>query len=143
MSKVPTRDLDYLTDWRGNECRVGDLIVYPSMSGRSCEIVEGVVTRIYEAQREWYGFQGIRPENDPWYPRVRVQPTGRGSRSFYRTDHVLEWLDAEGNVVEWEDAVWDPQTNARLHREAPIPLKEVILTVVENVTLLTPEHGTC
>jgi hypothetical protein len=37
---------DTLTDWRGNTYTIGDRVLYPRTSGRSCEIQEGRITKI-------------------------------------------------------------------------------------------------
>lgn len=36
------------TDWRGNDYTEGDTILYARMSGRSCEMAEGVVVELRE-----------------------------------------------------------------------------------------------
>ncbi|WP_282203928.1 hypothetical protein [Kitasatospora fiedleri] len=78
-----------LTDWRGAEYGVGDIVLYPRMSGRSCEMQEGTVTDIYVAVRdpETYGWkrlaEGATPDGQPTEMRVQILPT-RSSREFFR-----------------------------------------------------------
>ncbi|MFG1709197.1 hypothetical protein ACFLIM_39000 [Nonomuraea sp. M3C6] len=122
-----------LTDWRGNPYTVGTLIFYPRMSGRSCEIQEGEVLDIYEAvydrrtYRGWMRYDAANPdhEGEERETRVKVQPTGRSSRDFYRTNHQVK-RDEHGEIVRDENGrtVWEKA-------EA----KPVTLTVIDNVTV--------
>jgi hypothetical protein len=97
-----------LTDWRGNEYGVGDTILYARMSGRSCEISEATVVDIWETYQADGSWKWLRLEEGQEPPmrqywnygtrenetrpanvetRVKVQPTGRDSRSFGRDDY--------------------------------------------------------
>lgn len=126
-----------LTDWRGNEYGAGDTIFYPRMSGRSCEIVEATVVDIWETYRADGSWKWLRleegqepPERVYWNyktlenemrpaeteTRVKVQPNGRGSRSFYRTDYKMV-ENAEGGYDKVDTGI-----------------KPVTLNIIENVT---------
>ncbi|MGI5281692.1 hypothetical protein ACQEVF_59125 [Nonomuraea polychroma] len=129
-----------LTDWRGNPYTVGTTIYYPRMSGRSCEIQEGVVIDIWDAVWDrdvfkWVRFNPDKPSHQDVtgrdrQTRVKVQPTGRGSRNFYRSDSRLV-TDEHGEVVRDETgrAVWEKTE-----------LKPVTLMIIENVTVATCTH---
>jgi hypothetical protein len=138
-----------LTDWRGNEYGVGDKVIYGRMSGRSVEMQEAVVAEIYRAYQDnetykWKrlaeddeipfmriyqqlgpdprGDWGYLPTGDPVEitVRVRVQPTGKGSRSFYRDDYTASWPDGyEGKMIV-----------------TPHDPKPVTLIIIENITKL-------
>ncbi|MFI6497146.1 hypothetical protein [Nonomuraea typhae] len=129
-----------LTDWRGNPFTIGTTIFYPRMSGRSCEIQEGVVIDIWDAvyDRDVYRWVRFNPEkishqdatgNDR-QTRVKVHPTGRGSRNFYRSDQRLV-TDEQGEYVRDEHgrAVWES-----------VDLKPVTLMIIENITVVTCTH---
>lgn len=112
MSKANEREVESAIDWRGHEYAVGDTVIYPRMSGRSCEIQEGVVEKIVEydspRSRAVQDATGtvIRDENDRvTYERVievgrkvRIRPT-RNSRRFYRWDEKAVWIQIASNVT--------------------------------------------
>ncbi|MEU7096037.1 hypothetical protein [Kitasatospora aureofaciens] len=127
-----------LTDWRGNEYGVGDIILYPRISGRSCEISEATVVDIWETYRGDRGWKRLAegepvPEKEYWnyaegaYERrpaateirVKVQPNGRGSRQFYRTDYDYK-RTPEGSYERVETGI-----------------KPVTLNIIENITAVT------
>lgn len=90
------------TDWRGNEYGVGDLVIYARMSGRCVEMVEARVLDIWRVFRnddwkwerlpdgtrspklkgtwnyETRSYDDIQDPDDEL--RVKLQPTGKGSR---------------------------------------------------------------
>lgn len=61
----------FIEDFQGNKIYPGDTIVYAAMSGRSCQLTEGVLL-------------GLLIKESPYSERkvltARVQPTGRNSR---------------------------------------------------------------
>lgn len=78
----------HMTDWRGRSYQTGDGIVYPRMSGRSCEMSDGMVTDIWETRRDREKWEWVRKdpgapwqEGDEW--RVQIQPYN-SSRDFGR-----------------------------------------------------------
>ena len=114
-----------LTDWRGNEYGVGDMIVYPRASGRSVEMSDGVVTDIYKVYYspeayKWKRFDGAEPPDTGrsarTATRVQVKPTGLGSRGFWRGD----WREYR--------AVRDGEKQAEI--------KPVTICNIENVTVV-------
>lgn len=98
----------HLTDWRGAEYGTGDLVLYPRVSGRCVEMMEGTVVEVYQVYYDDEDrCQWVRLEPDQLAPfekvytrdllervdgdtrmrteyRVRIRPTGRGSRDFHR-----------------------------------------------------------
>lgn len=73
-----------MIDWRGNEYDVGDIIAYPRMSGRSCEVVEAEVLEIGEERTHQYSGEKTRT--------VWVRPM-RSSRFRFGLDQERpEWL---------------------------------------------------
>jgi hypothetical protein len=124
-----------MTDWRGNEYDTGSLIVYPAMSGRSCEIVEAVVVEVYGVVRneKTYGQRRAADGEQPKSIRARVQPTGRGSRRFYRSTERTDWIDDEGNVVP--SGEWRPGLTMR---RTPTSPRAVTLTILDNITVVSP-----
>ena len=91
-----------INDWRGHSYEVGDLVLYPRMSGRSVEMMEATVVDIWRVfyndsfewqrlpegeraskmKKEWNGetreFVSLGIPDDEL--RVKLQPTGAGSR---------------------------------------------------------------
>ncbi|MFI6485211.1 hypothetical protein ACIBH1_45385 [Nonomuraea sp. NPDC050663] len=126
-----------LTDWRGNPYTVGTTVLYPRMSGRSCEICEGVVVDIWEAVYDRKLYKWVRANPDKLAHqavtgrdremRVKIQPNGRGSRDFYRSDSRAA-RDENG------DYVYDDDGHMVFEK---VDLKPVTLTIIENVTVLT------
>ncbi|WP_157536531.1 hypothetical protein [Kitasatospora mediocidica] len=124
-----------LTDWRGNEYGVGDTILYARMSGRSCEISEATVVDIWRTYSDKgrynrlaegeeapsvqiFNFATREHETRParTETRVKVQPNGRGSRDFYRTDYAYV-KNAEGDYERVETSI-----------------KPVTLNIIANIT---------
>ncbi|WP_424533677.1 hypothetical protein ACOZ38_25410 [Sphaerisporangium viridialbum] len=135
---TPETEPRTITDWRGNPYTVGTTIFYPRMSGRSCEMAEAVVVDIYDVV--WGCDDKIRWERfDPENPahqaasgrnrvtRVKVQPTGRGSRDFYRSDRRIV-KDENGETVRNDEgyAVWEKTD-----------IKPVTLMIINNITVPT------
>lgn len=110
------------TDFRGNEYKVGDIILYPRMSGRSCEMQEAIVLEIKEFEDTRWIWNPYYDKNVPPHPvtnprtldekftnfKVRVQPT-RSSRDFYRTgtgagdnknDVKAVWISIVENIAK-------------------------------------------
>lgn len=101
-----------VTDFRGNTFTVGDTVLYPRMSGRSCELQEGVVVELKPFEDFRY-FDNPKwgEEGEPRWVRedftnhkVRIQPT-RSSR-FHRTGTDWRgeavkpvWIQLGENVV--------------------------------------------
>ncbi|MEV4749026.1 hypothetical protein AB0K21_21830 [Streptosporangium sp. NPDC049248] len=131
-----------LTDWRGNSYTVGTRVFYPRMSGRSCEIQEGTVLDIWDAVYDFDKFRWVH--FDPDNPRhqkisgrdrvtkVKVQPTGRGSRDFYRSNKQHK-KDNDGKLLYGDDG-WPVMEDA--------DAKPVTLAIIENITVVcTHEDG--
>lgn len=98
-----------MIDWRGHPYTIGSTIFYPRMSGRSVEIQEGRVVDIWDAvydldRYKWVRYDPAKPvefTGDP-VTRVKVMPTGKGSRNFYRTGETYQ-RDASGELVFDDD----------------------------------------
>jgi hypothetical protein len=58
---------DVLQDWRGNAYTIGDRILYPRMSGRSCEMQEGRVTKINRDDKGKVSSVGVQPHRSSRY----------------------------------------------------------------------------
>jgi hypothetical protein len=54
MTKPDEIDHQKFTDWRGNIIEIGDMIVFPTMSGRSALLNIGIVRRIYIKKSDDY-----------------------------------------------------------------------------------------
>lgn len=69
-------------DFRGNEIRVGDTVLYPRMSGRSCEMTEAEVVDIIAHEK------GRRVENPAWeeWRERRKAATPDGERWYNQPD---------------------------------------------------------
>ncbi|MGW0061429.1 hypothetical protein ACWDTT_16065, partial [Streptosporangium sandarakinum] len=114
-----------LTDWRGNTYSVGSNVIYGRMSGRSVELSEGTVIDIWYARYDTVRFKGwtrIDPSEatDKDGLRVKIQPHGPGSRSFYRSGVTYE-ADGDGG-----------------YRRKFGEMKPVMLEVLENITVIPP-----
>lgn len=102
------------TDFRGNDYGIGDTVLYPRMSGQSCEMQEGVVVAFkpFEDER-WVPNPYFDPNEDyNWKTnplrlrekftnhKVQIRPT-KSSR-FERTgneDTKPVWIQIPENVV--------------------------------------------
>jgi hypothetical protein len=130
-----------LTDWRGAEYGAGDTILYPRMSGRSCEIAEATVVDIWQAYYDFDTYKWKRVAEGGELPmvrrhivfsdppefeevpvdavtRVKVQPNGRGSRDFSRSDYSYV-KNAEGEYERVETGI-----------------KPVTLNIIDNITVI-------
>ena len=98
------------TDFRGNTFTIGDTVVYPRMSGRSCELQEGIVLAMKPyTEEKFIGFKypDSRKYEDRIYEtvtkyKVKIKPT-RNSRGFYRTggSSVYGYADAAETIPVW------------------------------------------
>ncbi|GAA4946259.1 hypothetical protein HD597_006786 [Nonomuraea thailandensis] len=132
-----------LTDWRGNPYTVGTTVFYPRMSDRSCEIQEGVVIDIWDAVYEygkwrWVRFDPANPKHQAEaakpdgriVTKVKVQPTGLGSRNFGRADSTLV-QDEQGRLVH--DELGRPVYEVG-------ELKPAVIEIIQNITVATCTH---
>jgi hypothetical protein len=147
-----------VTDWRGNAYTIGDTVLYPRMSGRSCEMAEATVAdiwltytspetykwvRLKEGQEPpivWHSGMGENPE-DPTGPNIwqrreapaktelRVRLQPNGRGSRdFYRADSVFLRDENGSMIRDED---DRAVRVQ------VPIKPVTLTVVENVTWLS------
>lgn len=93
-------EVEYVTDWRGNEIRVGTLVLYPRTSGRSCEIQEGYVEQITPVERRKYNYDTREYEQVVEY-KYKILPT-RNSRNFYRGEPKPVTIHIGDNVTSLE-----------------------------------------
>ena len=85
-----SKEVDEFIDWRGVAVGVGDTVLYPRVSGRSCEMQEGTVLSIREDGTRTV-IERAPTADDPWHYnrisvpqyRVTIKPS-RSSRGFYR-----------------------------------------------------------
>lgn len=163
-----------LTDWRGNEYGVGDTVIYGRQSGRCVELQEGVVVDIWRVYQN-NSYKWVRLEDNEEPPvgtnyageviknkittRVKIQPSGNGSRNFGLPPSKCHYFLEDGTEVsssEWFDLKYQNNPGAGPPRYTPnkdfkgyfssekLPHKAVTLTVIENITLVTPrevDHG--
>jgi len=82
------------TDWRGNDYAKGTLILYARMSGRSCEMAEGVVKDLYEVYYgDDYTWHKLAPgETAPEHEVHRWKNTETGEVSKYN----MQWHRQNG-----------------------------------------------
>lgn len=102
---APWRDVNAAVDWRGIVFNVGELVLYPRMSGRSCEIQEGTVLAIKERhyfRQKFVGWSGEQFKSDRLYEdvpafdrKVNIKPT-HSSRNF---GHYSWQTEAESRPV--------------------------------------------
>jgi hypothetical protein len=71
-------DFDAIYDWRGNLAKVGDIIAYPYLNGRSAMISTGILTRIYASVPKSYGSQ--------FNTRLTVIPVDRSYWNLWNSD---------------------------------------------------------
>lgn len=83
-----------LTDWRGNEYGVGDIVLYATSQSSSVEMHEGTVLEIAEKKHSW---------KDEYTTVLKVQPTK--SASSYST-----------KTTAWRDEPFKPVTLRVLNR---------------------------
>lgn len=77
--------VDELEDWRGNKIVPGGLVLYPRMSGRSCEMQEARVQAIVEKpeRKQVYDYTRRKHVDDGPLYKIVVVPLN-SSRSFGR-----------------------------------------------------------
>ena len=117
------------TNWLGQNIAVGDTVVYPRLSGRSCHLQEGVLVELSlmteEEARRQYGSRRVRRDGrtfqeelprEKWEhhigrpTRAKVQPTERSSRwrtSAGRERPVILHANAESMIRAREEAEVD------------------------------------
>jgi len=155
------------TDWRGNDFTVGDTILYARMSGRSCEMAEGVVVDLFVVYRDPDKYKWTRlPEGDPvpehlvwkWKNLETAELTHLGYRSRfqeregYECVQVPEPIENERrakimptlrtsrfNSYEARQTKWvyDELTRTGEFVDAG-PRKPVTLSVTESITAIVP-----
>lgn len=120
-----------MKDWRGNEFDVGSTVVYARMSGRSVEVSEAIVAEIYEVYRddESWDWKRIKPgvelrESQKTETRIKLQPTGPGSRDFLR----------------WSDHKFVEDENGKFQRIPQKP-RAVTLQINNNITVVEPRSS--
>lgn len=67
-------------DFLGNEIKVGSIVVYPVMSGRSAQIAEGVVQAINPPTTGDSYYRGGLANRIDAPQRLKIMPTGRSAR---------------------------------------------------------------
>ena len=130
---------EQFVDWRGNPVKPQDIVLYPSMSGRSCQMTEGILIDIWQVYND--------PETSEW---VRL-----GVGEEVPMKRIPPWMRAEGGPAEepcpllWRAKI-QPTADSRFTRHGTYakydsltdtygPTREakpVTLYIVENITLL-------
>lgn len=152
------------TDWRGHDYTVGDTILYARMSGRSCEMAEGVVEDLAVYYYENYKWKRLGegqkvPEKQVW--RWKNPETGepetwnRGGRDGNPDwERIQVWVPLDNerrakvmptlrtsrfNSYDARQTKWlyDPATGKGEFIDAG-PRKAVTLRVTESITAIVP-----
>lgn len=153
------------TDWRGNDFTVGDTILYARMSGRSCEMAEGIVEDLFVVYNDPDKYKWVRlPENGPvpthevW--RWRNPETGElkwgyggwGDREGYERVQVTEPVETERRAKimptcrtsrfnSYEERhrkfIYDEKAGTGEFVDAG-PRKAISLSVTESITAIVP-----
>lgn len=88
VNDIYFQDLDIkLTDWRGNEYGIGDIVVYPRMFGNSVDLHEATILDIVYMTRDRATgkMRPVEPGEQSTILRVKVQPNGPSARRYRRT----------------------------------------------------------
>lgn len=96
---------DTLTDWRGNTYTIGDRVLYPRTSGRSCEMQEG---RVLKVNRK----DGTKVSS------ITIQPY-RSSRHFGRWDGKAVGITIIDNITK----VMEPERVVAMPTQSPSELE--------------------
>lgn len=89
---------DYtVIDWRGNPVKVGSRVLYPRMSGRSCEMQEGIIEEVKPfADTRWN--PDTREREEFTNHKFKIIPTA-SSRGFSRWSGQSVWIQIGENVT--------------------------------------------
>jgi hypothetical protein len=94
-----------LTDWRGNEFGVGDIIIYSTVSGSSPVATEAEVVEIEPREKNWKTPSGVRLKVRP------IRTTGwRDKKEFVYLTHlktIIKIEDRSGLAQTYEDTEWE------------------------------------
>lgn len=117
-------------DFRGNEIRVGDTVLYPRMSGRSVEMTEARVERIIEVEG---GRRVQNPAHDEWIARRKQQATDEGQRYWFEVEPPASDPRPEGyiRVPAWKFSLMPLRSTRQFHRWDET--KAVFIQIGENV----------
>lgn len=124
-------------DWRGNEYGVGSVVLYPRASGRSVEMQEGTVERLWYVaySRETWKWEEVSEGTPEAVLRAKVRPNGRGSRDFFRTDTEPKYYLTGTEEEIPRRYAWDVLNPGEYEiRWSPIPIKPVTIVNTENLT---------
>lgn len=118
-------------DFRGNEIRVGDTVLYPRMSGRSCEMTEAQVVDIIINED---GRRVDNPEHDEWVQRRKEQAKQAGQRYWFEVEAPASDPRPEGmiTVPAWKFRLL-PLRSTRFRRWSGSEGKTVYIQLGENV----------
>lgn len=122
------------TDWRGHPVKPKDVVLYPSMRDRSCQMTEGILLSVW---RVYY-----HPDNHEWTrlepgQEIPTQPTWRRGEVVGKEECRTQWRaqvrpTADSRFTRWStQGDWDHET---LTRGPEKPAKPITLTVVKNLT---------
>jgi len=105
------------TDWRGHEYTIGDTVLYARLSGRSCEMAEGVVTDLFEVYycSDTYKWKRVDSLLGPPFKRKYGWIDAQGK---LRPDAGLSNSQARANGWNWEEYISNER--CRTERRAKI-----------------------
>jgi hypothetical protein len=132
------------TDWRGNDFTVGDTVLYARLSGRSCEMAEGVVTDLMVMYRDPDKYEWARlPEGEAVPEKLEwrwVNPDNPDDLRFRCPQE--SWRDSKKQVsvpVENERrAKIMPAMRTSRFNSYDKDVQPVTLRVTESITAIVP-----
>lgn len=103
------------TDWRGREVRAGDLVAYPTMSGRSCQLAVGtVVSAAVNDKGELVSVEISPVATSRWEqyssePRYRNKVTGKSIKINANSHYVQRraWRRKSDGVIATRDELYE------------------------------------
>lgn len=139
------------TDWRGQPVHIGDTVVYPSGSGRSSQMTEGVLIDVWRVIRdERWNYKRIEPDEEPpiklVWEVVRDDDGNPVEEDGVYLRHQVQVPDFEwrARIQPTGDSRWRGHGDWRETGDAHTDyaekktVKAVTLTVIQNITLVAP-----
>jgi hypothetical protein len=142
------------TDWRGSPVRPGDVVLYPSMSGRSCQMTEGVFIEAWKVYYNCSKWQRLAPGETPPTKKSDERLRDEAGDLVWEgegPDRRVVWHEVELPAkTEWRIRI-QPTRDSRFTRysgtgdwnpekhdyERIAPAKPVTLTLPNNVTFFS------
>lgn len=121
-------------DWRGQPLTPGDIVFYPSMRSRSCQITEGILLDIYRVyyHPDTYEWTKLEPEQE-----IPTRPVWRDGEVVGKEECSTEWralIQPTGDSRFPRSSTrgtWNHETGERGPEQAARP---ITLSIVQNLT---------